>query len=382
MILFDKVIELGRMEIVPVKSKKDLKDFVLLPWQIYRGNPFWVPQLISEVESTLDKEKNPFWKHADGELFLAKKKGRVVGRIAAIIDRLYLEKFKDDVGTFGFFESTDDGEVAELVLSRARDWLKERGMKTMRGPFNPSANDEWGLLIDGFDIPQYLMTPYNPPYYAAFMDRFGLRKARDWFEYICRFPKEPPGTAAAAAQFARKKFPSLTIRKIDMGNIKTESKIFREIYNSSLAENWAFVPMTEEEMDKMVERLRPLVVSDLILIAEVKGEPVGLIAFIPNYNEILKKLNGRLFPFGIFKFLYYSKKIKSLFLPVLGVKKEYRMSGIEAVMYCEALKNGVALGFEEFGTSLILENNLAPRKAAEAFGGEAAKKYRIYEIAI
>ena len=267
-------------------------------------------------------------------------------------------------------------------MSGARDWLKQRKMKAMRGPFNPSANDEWGLLIDGFDVPQYLMTPYNPPYYADFMDRFGLRKATDWFEYICRFPKEPPGTAAAAAQFARNKFPDLAIRKIDMGSIKTESKIFREIYNSSLGENWAFVPMTGEEMDKMVERLRPLVVPSLVLIAEVKGEPVGLIAFIPNYNEVLKRLNGRLFPFGIFKFLYYSKKIKSLFLPVLGVKKEYRMFGIEAAMYCEALKNGVALGFEEFGTSLILENNLAPRKAAEAFGGEAAKKYRIYEIAI
>ncbi len=370
------------MEIIKVLTKKDLKDFILFPWAIYKSDPFWVPPLISEVESTLDRAKNPFWRHAEYELFLAQVNGKVVGRIAAIVDRLYLEKHNDGVGYFGFFESINDQDVAMALFEQAKAWLKERGIRVMRGPMSPSANDECGLLIDGFQSSPYIMMTHNPGYYVDLMERYGFKKAIDWVAYISPAPEKIPVAALDAADFARKKLPGIKIRGLNMKDLGNEKDRIMDIYNSAWENNWGFTSLTDEEAKAMVDRLKPIAVPELVLIAEVNGKPAGILALVPNYNEVLKKINGRLLPFGIFKLLYYSRKIKTLRLLIMGVKKEYRMAGVEALLYLEAMKRGIALGYKEYESSMVLETNMFVRKAAEMFGGRVYKTYRIVEIDI
>ncbi len=368
-----------QVQISRVRDRADLKEFIRLPWSIYRNDPAWVPPLISEVEKTLDLKKNPFWDHASRELFLARSGGKVVGRIAAIVDRLYQEKFKDCAGHFGFFESVNDGDVSGALFDAVSAWLSERGMKKMCGPMSPSANDECGLLYDGFSTPPYIMMTHNPRYYVDLVERYGFRKSMDWFAYTAERPTDIPRAAIEAAEFARRKLPGLTIRNIDLNDIEHEKAVLKDIYNSAWEDNWGFVPMTDREMEVMIERLKPIAVPELVLFAEVNGEPVGVLALLPNYNEVLKRLNGRLFPFGVFKLLYYSRKIRSLRVIIMGIKKQNRMTGIEAVLFLEAMRRGIARGYTEYESSMILENNVLMRKATELFGGRVYKTYRMYE---
>lgn len=370
------------MEIKEVKNRRDLNKFILLPWKIYRHDRFWVPPLISEVKNIIDTRKNPFWKHAEQKLFIAKKGRKVVGRIAGIIDQNHISYQKEKVGFFGFFESIDDYEVAELLLSTVREFLREKGMERMRGPMNPSINEECATLIDGFNSSPYVMMTHNPPYYPKLFERYGFVKAVDWYAYLGPIRAEPPKEIEIAARFALAKCPGLKIRNIRLEKLDQEAREIRDIFNSAWSKNWGFVPFTDEEMKVITKRLKTIASPELVFIAEVEGKPIGILAGIPNFNQVLKHLNGRLFPFGFLKALYYSHRIDSGRLLIMGVKEEYRKMGIEAVMYLQAFKKAYELGFRWVESSMILEQNIMTRRAAELTGGKIYKTYRIFEIRI
>ena len=370
------------MEIKVVQTKKDLRDFTLFPWQVYESDPNWVPPLISEMESLLDPKKNPFWEHAQQKLFLVKSLGKVIGRIAGIVDQRHIDFHNEQVGFFGFLESLNDYEIAELLLSQVREWLREKGMKAMRGPMNPSQNEECGLLVDAFDSSPCLMMTYNPKYYMDLLQKFGLRKVKDLYAYYSPILPEPPKLLVDAANFARKKHPNAKIRPVNLKKFEKEKDLVKEIYNAAWEKNWGFVPMTDKEFDSLAKRLKPLIVPELALLVEIEGKPAGLILAIPDYNQALKKINGRLFPFGWLKLLFYSRKIKTVRLFIMGVLKEYRMQGLEALLYLEGQKNAYRMGYQNVEFSWILEDNIFTRRAAENIGSRIYKTYRVYEMRI
>jgi len=370
------------MEIKAVENRRELRSFIMLPWKIYKHDKFWVPPLISDVKDVLSPRKNPFWQHAEQKLFLAKKGRKVVGRIAAIIDLNHITYRKEKAGFFGFFESYDDYEIAELLLSTVRNYLREKKMEIMRGPMSPSINDECAILISGFDTPPYIMMTHNPPYYQKLFERFGFVKAVDWFAYLGPISAEPPRQVEEVAKFAIQKNPTLKIRTINLNKLDEEAREIKEIFNSAWSKNWGFVPFTDAEMEVMAKKLKTIAIPELVFIAEIEGKPIGILAGIPNFNQVLKHLNGRLFPFGFLKALYYSRKIDSGRLIIMGVKEPFRKRGIEAVMYLQAFKKAYELGFRWVESSMILEQNLLTRRAAELTGGKIYKTYRIYEMRI
>ncbi len=370
------------MEIKVVETTKDFRDFVRFPWKVYNNDPNWVPPLISEVESILDTRKNPFWEHAHQRLFLAKVGKKTVGRIAGIVDQRHINFHNEKVGFFGFFECLYDYEIAELLLSSVREWLREKGMKAMRGPISPSQNEECGLLTDGFDSSPVLMMTYNPKYYIDFFKKFGLQKIKDLYAYYAPVLPEIPELLERAAEYAREKHPEAKIRQINLQDFEREKERVKAVYNSAWEKNWGFVPMTNKEIDFLGERLKPLIIPELVLFVEIQGKPVGVLLAIPDYNQALKKINGRLLPFGWLKLLYYSKRIKTGRLVIMGVIKEYRMCGFEAMLYLTANRNAHKMGYEGVEFSWILEDNLFTRHAAENYGGKIYKTYRIYQMSI
>ena len=360
-----------------VKNKKDLLAFIRFPWQIYRGNPYWVPPLIKDHLSKFSPD-HPFSRHADMVLLLAKKKDQILGRIAGIIDRHYVEFHEENTGFFGFFESIEDHEVAHTLLSRVCDWLRGRGMTKVIGPMNPSTNDECGLLIDGFDISPCLMMPYNPLYYASFFETFGLKKATDLYAYWLDASLLPEDRLMRISQRLQRREPQLKIRSLDFRHFEKELRIIKDIYNNAWSKNWGFVPMTDEEIDYLAKTLKPLVIPELVSIATWAEEPVAFCVSLRDYNQVLKHLNGKIGLLGIFKFLYYSRKIRTLRVMLLGVKQAFQKRGAEVLLYLEAFRQGVKKGCPQAECSWILENNLLMQRGLEGIGGKRYKTYRIY----
>jgi hypothetical protein len=367
------------MEITRVKTKKDLYDFILLPWKIYKNYPNWVPPLISEVKEILDTQKYPFWEHARRELFLAKdSKGEVVGRIAGIVDENHNKYHNEKMGFFGFFECVNDYSVAEKLLDAARDYVKSQGMTHFRGPVNPSMNDECALLIEGFDMPPTIMMPYNPPYYVELLEKYGLRKIKDLYAFIKDKPGIPEVVLKLIERYKRRE--NVVIRQIDMRNLKREAIYLREVYNDAWADNWGFVPMTEKEMDYTIKKLKPIAEPSLVLFAEVRGKVVGAVASVPDINEVLKHLNGRLGIIGALKFLYYRKKITKIRSIIGGIKREFRGSGLFGALYYHTEINGLKLGYRCAELGWNLEDNRQINEFEASVGARIYKKYRIFEM--
>jgi GNAT superfamily N-acetyltransferase len=369
------------MRIQAVRTKSDLKTFITFPWRIYREDPQWVPPMILDIKFVLGD--NPFWEHAEKELFLAyDDSGKPVGRIAAIIDRNYITFQNEKAGFFGFFECVNDGAVAAALFDKARAWLAERGMSVMRGPMNPSTNDECGFLCDGFDTPPRLMMPHTPPYYLGLAEQSGLVKAKELYAYDMDVSAGPLERLERLSAIAYKKNPGLKVRKLNKRDFKNEIDRAISIYNAAWEKNWGFVPWTDKEFHTIAGRLKSLLLLDTTLLAETDGKPVGMLIAVPDYNIVMKKINGRLFPTGIFKFLYHKNKIDALRLMIMGVVRESRQHGIEGVMYYEALKNAQKLGYTKCEFSWVLDDNIMTQRAAEMMGGKLYKKYRIYEQVI
>jgi len=366
------------LHVEEVRNERDLRAFVRFPWQIYRNDRFWVPPLIKD-QLLKFSPKHPFHSHAGMNLLLAKRAGGIVGRIAGIIDRHYIEFHREKVGFFGFFESISDPEVAELLLSRVVGWLRGRGMEKMAGPMNPSTNDECGLLVEGFDSSPCLMMPYNPRYYPSLLEGFGLKKATDLYAYLMEESSFSQDRLNRVAQKLGRREPQLRVRPISLPNLDRELKIIKDIYNDAWSANWGFVPMTEEEIEFFAKSMKPLVVPDLVLFAHWGDEPVAFSVSLPDYNEVLKRLNGRLGVLGILKFLYFSRKIKTIRVMLLGVKGAFQKKGAEALLYIETFKRGIHKGYHRAECSWILEENVLMQRGLEAIGGKRYKTYRIYE---
>ncbi len=369
------------IQIQAVETKKDLIDFIKFPQIVYKDNPYWVAPLVAERKALLS-DKNPFWQHSEKILFLAKKGNNIIGRIEAAVDHNYIKFQREECGFFGFFECLPDYEVAQRLLDTVRGWLKAKGMKIMRGPFNPSTNDECGLLLEGFDSSPFIMMMYTHKYYLEFMQRYGLTKAKDLFAYIMSVAGEASGKLVRVAEIVRKKFPEVVIRSIDLSNYYKEVEKVKVVYNASWTKNWGFVPWTSDEFDALAKQLKPLVVPELVFFAQIDGKPIGFLLALPDYNQVLKKLNGRMGPIEIVKFLLYRKKITNIRLLAMGVFPEYRKRGIDALLYLEGLKAAQKKGYKQSELSWILEDNVLIQRASEMMGGRVYKKYRIYEMKI
>ena len=368
------------MNILKVETSKQFREFIRFPWKIYAKSSPWVPPLISDAIEILSEDKNPFWQHAQKQLFLAYgDTGEITGRIAAVIDRNYINFQDDNCGFFGFFECINDTETAKALFTAAKNWLNERGVNKMMGPMNPSTNDECGFLSEGFDIPPSLMMPYTPEYYLNLAEKSGLKKIKELYAYDMDVSSdERVGRLERIVNMAKKKMPMLKIRTLQKISFEKDLKAAISIYNRAWEKNWGFVPWTDEEFASIASKIKTLLDPDMVIIATINDSPVGMLISLPDYNQVLKKLNGSLLPFGLFKFLYYRNKIDGLRLMVMGVVKEYRQKGIEAIMYEKGLKNALKKGYKRCELSWVLEDNVMTRRTAEMMNGKIYKKYAVY----
>jgi GNAT superfamily N-acetyltransferase len=371
------------IEISAVASSGDLRAFVDLPFRIYAGDKNWAPPLKSDVRWMLDTAKNPFWKHAKRALFLARKDGRVVGRIAAIVDDEHNRVHAERTGFFGFFESENDREVAAALLRAAEAAVAGMlpGCETLRGPVNPSLNDECGALLPAESDPgiPFIMMTYNPAYYLDLFGAAGYAKVKDLVAILAPVSDVSFKRLARLAEGVRRREPKLVVRPIRMDHFDEDLAIVKTIYNGAWEKNWGFVPMTSEEIDAMAKKLKPILYPPYILFAEIDGKPAAFHLALPDFNQVLAKMNGSLLPFGWLTFLLEKGKIDRCRTMALGVLPEYRKKGIDAVLYYEAMKEGIRIGHKWAEFSWMLEDNLDILKPLEVFGGKVYRRYRLVE---
>jgi len=366
------------LSVKKVKTPADRNQFIRLPWGIYSDFSLWVPPLISERRKFLSSENNPFLKESDVNLFLVISNGKTpVGRVALTINHSYNKTYSERVGFFGMFETINDERVSNLLFNVAETWCRKNQLNKLVGPVSLSTNHECGLLIDGFDIPPVIGIPYNPSYYVSFMESWGLSKVKDLVSLRLDLVNIPEYLESGVARLRKRK--RFTIRSIRLNEFKEELEKMWEIYNSSWNANWGFVPMSREEFKYFANEMRSFIRPEFCLIAEVKGEPAGFSLALPNINEVLKKINGSLFPFGWAKFLWNKSDIKLYRVVALGVKKKYRRLGIDAVLYYEIYQRFLEKNIEWCDMSWVLEDNKDMLVAIKRIGGTIYKRHRIYE---
>jgi GNAT superfamily N-acetyltransferase len=368
------------VELRPVAGPADRRAFIRLPWRIYRDDPHWVPPLLLEVAKVLDPSRHPFHAHADVQYFLARRGRVVVGRIAVFVNHRFNEFHASRIAHFGFFECVNDGEVAEALLEGAADWGRKRGMELLQGPFNFSTNDELhspGVLVDGFQYPPVLLMAHTPPYYAALLEGCGFVKARDLLSYLAEGTEPPDRLVQGVGRLRRSK--GVVVRPLVLSDLPREIARVKEIYNSAWERNWGFVPMSDAELDHMAASLKPVLDPRLCALAEVQGEPVAFALGLPDLNQVLRHLNGRLLPLGWLKYLWYRRRIDTLRVLTLGVRPEHRHRGIDAMLILHLYLEGLKAGFTRAECSWILEDNLPMRRGLERIGARAYKTYRVYE---
>jgi GNAT superfamily N-acetyltransferase len=369
---------LEAVKVVAVGDRGGLKEFVELPYTLYRHDAFWVPPLRIAVKELLDRKKHPFYANADAEFYVAKQNGRVVGRIAAIVDRAHNRFHEESAGFFGFFECVNDVGVAEALLTRARQWCEDRGAKFLRGPVSPSTNYECGLLIDGFDSSPMVMMPYNFRYYPELMDRAGLVKAKDLLAYKSNANTIDMGKIGRVADRVLAK-QGVKVRPIDMKNFQREVERVWDVYGRAWERNWGFVPMSKDEFLLMGKEMKQILKPELVLMGEIGDRLVGFALALPDINFALKPARGSLLPTGLLKILYYQRLIRNVRVLALGVEKEYQSSGLGAAFYATLVRNARTLGFGDCEMSWILEDNTLMNRALEVMGAKRYKTYRIYD---
>lgn len=366
------------MEIVPVSDGHGLDRFIAFPYDLHRDDPLWVPPLRRDVRTLLTRGKNPFFEHGEIRCFLAVRDGRLVGRIAAIRNDEHQRVHHDKVGFYGFFESVDDEAVATALFDAAAAWLRAKGFDTMRGPMNPSINDECGLLVDGFETPPVILMTHNPRYYVPLHERYGFVKAKDLIAYEGAGSGPPERIVRAAQLLADRK--GITLRRLDMKRFHEEVNLVKGLFNRAWEQNWGFVPMTDAELEFLAEQLKPIIIPDMVCIAELKGTVVGFALAIPDMNVPLRhNRSGRLFPFGLLRILWHSRKNHRARIPLLGTVKEFRGRGVDALMYHWIWTKSVAHGYWWGEAGWFLEDNFAIINSARHLGFHPYKTYRIYD---
>ncbi|MBM3325595.1 MAG: N-acetyltransferase [Calditrichaeota bacterium] len=365
------------LAIIPVYTEKELRAFIQFPYRLHCRQPVFVPPLLSEVKTVLNPKKNPFYEHARMQMFLAVWDKQVVGRIAAIVDDNFINVRQEMVGLFGFFECVDDIDVAHALFNSASQWLRRLELRKMLGPANPSMNDEIGVLLDNFDQPPTVKMVWNPPYYPALYENSVFRKAMDVHAWWAN--TEDISDRLLKFGEAILKRTKVTFRNVNMKKFDEEVETIRAIYNSAWSQNWGFVPWTAAEFHHAAKGLKQIVDSDFVIIAEVDAKPVAFVLALPDINIALKHINGRLFPFGFIKLLWYSRKIKTARVVILGVIKEYRGRGIDTALYYKSFLTAKEKEYIGGEMSWILENNEPMIKALQMMGARRIKTYRLYE---
>lgn len=375
-----------RLRVRAARDRRDLKRFIDLPYRLHARDPVWVPPLRRDVELLLSRTKNPFFEHAEAEYFLAERDGEVVGRIAAISNRLHNETHGDRVGFFGFFESVDDQAVADALLDAAADWCRNHGHDVLRGPASFSVNDECGLLVDGFDAPPTLMMPHNPRYYISLLERAGFAKAKDLWVYQGGTEEHyvpVPERLARGTELIRQR-QGITLRPLNMRDFQGEVERIKELYNAAWEKNWGFVPMTEHEIDHLAEQFKPVVIPDMVPMAEKDGKLIGFGIALPDLNVVFKRhRSGRLFPM-ILDLLWSlkMKRIRRARILLLGVHPEYRGKGIDAMLYHWIWTKSGERRIYWGEAGWILEDNPAMNAGLEKMTFRVYKTYRLYDRSI
>ena len=373
------------LKITPVDGYRAMSRFIQVPWPIYATDPHWVPPLRLERRLHFSRH-NPYFEHAQWQAWVAYRGKRAVGRISAQIDQLRLDRYDDQTGGFGMLEAEDDVEVFAALFETAETWLRSKGMHTIQGPFNLSINDECGLLVEGFNLPPSIMMGHARPYYATHVERRGYTKAKDLVAY--RMHPDFPMTATMekiAARSTRARQGQFTLRLLRRDQIVDEIELLRDIFNDAWQDNWGFIPFTSAEFKEIGTMLKSLVDKDFILVGEIDGKPVSFIVCLPNINESISDLNGRLFPFGWAKLLWRLKvrHPKSVRVALMGIRKPYQRgltgSGIALAMIESVKKSILRQSTTEVEMGWILEDNKSMRNIIEGIGGVVAKRYRVYE---
>ena len=368
------------VEIIPADTGNAFRAFIDLPYRLYRNQPHFVPPLRRERLDLFDKAHHPFFRHAEGAFFLARRDGRPVGRIEAIVNHAHNQFHDDRVGFFGAFESENDRAVSDALLAHAARWLVERRLQVMRGPVTHSTNEETGLLIEGFDEPPMIGMPYNPPYYAALLDAFGLTKAKDVYGWEIRAEQTIPEKIHRVADIVRKS-TNVVVRRANFADYAGEIGRAMAVYNASWTRNWGFVPLTEAEFVHAADQLRPVLerFPEGVLLAEVGGRAVGFCLAVLDVNQALARVrDGRLFPFGFWHLYHGLRRVDQIRVMALGILPEFRHRGIDALMYLELLSRGQRLGYRRAEIGWTLEDNRAMNRAI-LMGGRHHKTYRLYE---
>jgi GNAT superfamily N-acetyltransferase len=368
------------LEIRPVAGRRDLKTFIRLPWSIYRNEPNWVPPLRRDERRRLDPGVNPFFEHADVQLLLAWRDGKAVGRISAQVDRHFNEFQGNDWGLFGFFECAEDPEAAQGLFDAAAAWLAERGRDRMVGPMDFTTNDTCGVLIDGFDQRPFILTPYTREYYPRLYEGAGLGKAMDlymWRIEVSDRTSVHPAIWKVAHEVESKH--GVVCRNLRKRDFEAELGRFLEVYNAAWERNWGFVPLTDNEVRYFAKELRPILDENWAMIAERDGEVVGAALTLPDFNQVLHRLDGRLLPFGWLKALRLARKIDRIRVFALGVKPEYQHTGVAARFYEMHFDAAERTGVSGGETGWILEVNEAMNRAMAGMGARISRTYRLYE---
>ncbi|MBI3073931.1 MAG: N-acetyltransferase [Deltaproteobacteria bacterium] len=376
------------IDVTQVETARDRADFLRLPHILYRSDPHWIAPLTMERRDFINPRKNPFFTYGEAALFVARRGREVVGRVSAHVNSEHDKLYKDDMGFFGFFEAADDPDVARALIARAEAWLSAKGRKAMRGPISFTMNDEVGVLIDGFDTPPFVLMAHSLPYYPKLLEACGLAKAKDLYAWRYISAEKPAEKAVAIAELARKT-EGLVLRDVDMKNFLRDLRIILDIFNDVWRLNWGFVPLTEAEIQKTAKDLKMILEPRLAIIAEWKGEPIAISIAIPNINEALAGLDGKLFPFGLLRLLWRIKVrgLKSSRLALLGIKRSYRGQGfggrgLAPLLYTEMHLRSQKLGHWGGELGWTLEDNDRINVGIEFMGGKVYKKYRVFQKAI
>ena len=368
--------------VTPVSGRHDLDAFIKLPFRLYEDDPNWVPPLLYLERQRFAPKTNPFLQHADHQLFLARRDGKVVGRISAQVDHEHNRFHQDRTGFFGFFESEDEPETARALLDAAEDWLRARDMEAVRGPLSFSINQEVGLLIDGFGMPPMIMTPHARPYYGPLIEEAGFHKVKDLYAWRYDTETVPPKARRAVDELRQR--PDITVRTGDIRRFDEEIATILEVFNSTWSGNWGFVPVTPAEASHLGQEIRQIADTNLVIIVEVQGETAGVVLALPNINEAIHDLNGHLFPLGWAKLLWRLKvsHLKTGRLMILGVKKEFRTRRYLALAYLlcdEVYRRARDGGYRWAEFSWTLEDNNAVNTIIRNVGCHIYKTYRLYE---
>jgi hypothetical protein len=373
------------LQVVTVRSKDEREQFLRLPWKLYDGRASWVPNLLILQREVIDTKKNPFFEHGEAQLFLALRDGEPVGRISASIDHDHNRYHSEQTGFFGFFEAVEECEVAGALLGSAESWLRERGMARARGPFSFSLNEEAGLQVDGFDEQAMIAMPQALSYYGALVESAGYAKAMDLLAY--RWDMQQPPDRMREAIARTRAFEGLAVRTVRMRHLKQEVNVLLDIYNDTWHENWGYVPVTRREAAKLVSDLRLVADRRIVLIAEINGEPAGMVVGLPNLYEAIHDFNGLVDPLKAIKLLWRLKargtRTGRIFL--FGVKKKFRtreLVGLPFLLLDELYQAGEKARYVWCEQSWVLENNARLNAIMPHWGAFVYKRYRVYEKAL